>query len=503
MDIHVSSAAPLELKTPCLILGIHESRRPSPAILALNAHLAGAISRAFRDREFRGKAGEKLLLHPPDLPAERILLLGLGPARERKFDLRRELAGAAAFLHERGLRACALDLASLPARQLPVSDLAQLAGEAVILAGYHFRRYRSQDREKPLPAPLKLTLRVPRRDQVKEAKAGAVVAEAICQGVILARDLVNEPGNVKSPEELARRARKLAEETSLDCTVLDRPELEREGFGALLGVAQGSVREPRLIVLEYRGAGETQQPIALIGKGVVFDAGGISLKPAEKMDEMKMDMAGGAAVFGTLSAAARLQLPVNLVGLVPAVENLPSGSAIRPGDILTSLSGKTIEVLNTDAEGRLILADTLTYAKRFAPRAVIDIATLTGACIIALGHEASAVLGNHDGLIRALGNAGERCGERLWQLPLWEEYAKLLKSEVADLKNTAGRPAGTITAAAFLRAFAEDFSWAHLDIAGTAWEEKGVPGRTQGGTGVGVRLLIQYLRDGLHPAKTS
>ena len=502
MDIHVSSGAPLALKTPCLIIGIPESQRPSPSTLALDAHLAGAISRAFRDREFRGKAGEKLLLHPPALPAERLLLLGLGSTGKGGADLRRELTEAAAFLQERGLRACALDLSCLPARQLTLGELAQLAGEAVILAGYRFHRYRTQDREHPTAAPLKLTLRVSRRDQVKEAKAGAAVAEAICRGVTLARDLVNEPGNAKSPEELARRARELAEETGLGCTVLDRRELEREGFGALLGVAQGSVREPRLIVIEYRGAGEDQQPIALIGKGVVFDAGGISLKPAEKMDEMKMDMAGGAAVLGVLSAAARLQLPVNLVGLIPAVENLPSGSAIRPGDILTSLSGKTIEVLNTDAEGRLILADTLTYAKRFAPRAVIDIATLTGACIIALGHEASAVLGNHDGLIRALINAGERCGERLWQLPLWEEHAKLLKSEVADLKNTAGRPAGTITAAAFLRAFAEEFSWAHLDIAGTAWEEKGAPGRPQGGTGVGVRLLVQYLRDGLRPATT-
>lgn len=500
MDIHVSSGAPLELKTPCLIIGIHESHRPSLAMLELDSHLAGAITRAFRDREFRAKAGEKLLLHPPALPAERLLLLGLGPTDKGGVNLRRELAGAAAFLQERGLRACALDLSSLPARRLTLGELAQLAGEAVILAGYRFVRYRSPDREHPAPSPLKLTLRVPRRDQVKEARAGAAVAEAICRGVILARDLVNEPGNVKSPEELARRARELAEETGLRCSVLDRRELEKEGFGALLGVAQGSVREPRLIILEYRGAEEEQRPIALIGKGVVFDAGGISLKPAERMDEMKMDMAGGAAVFGTLSAAARLKLPVNLVGLVPAVENLPSGSAIRPGDILTSLSGKTIEVLNTDAEGRMILADTLTYAKRFAPRAVIDIATLTGACIVALGHEASAVLGNHEGLARALRNAGERCGERLWQLPLWDEHAKLLKSEVADLKNTAGRPAGTITAAAFLRAFAEDFSWAHLDIAGTAWEEKGTPGRPQGGTGVGVRLLIQYLRDGLRPA---
>ncbi|MBE0598632.1 MAG: leucyl aminopeptidase, partial [Desulfuromonadales bacterium] len=278
------------------------------------------------------------------------------------------------------------------------------------------------------------------------------------------------------------------------CTVLEKAELEREGMGALLGVAQGSVREPRLIVLEYRGGSNDARPVALIGKGVVFDAGGISLKPAEKMDEMKMDMAGAATVLGTLLSAALLKLPVNLVGIIPAVENLPSGSAMRPGDVLTSMSGRTIEILNTDAEGRLILADALTFARRFEPRLVIDLATLTGACIIALGHHATAVLGNHDGLIRQLIRAGERSGERLWQLPLWDDYATQIKSELADVRNTGGRPAGTITAAAFLQKFAGDFTWAHLDIAGTAWEEKGRPYTPKGGTGVGVRLLIEYLK---------
>jgi leucyl aminopeptidase len=312
--------------------------------------------------------------------------------------------------------------------------------------------------------------------------------------VNLARDLVNEPGNVKSPEWLAGQAAAAAAGGGFSCTVLERAELAREGCGALLGVAQGSVREPRLIVLEYRGGAEGAAPVALVGKGVVFDAGGISLKPAEKMDEMKMDMAGGAAVIATCLAAALLKLPVNLVGVVPAVENLPSGSAIRPGDILTSLSGQTIEVLNTDAEGRLILADALTYARRFEPQLVIDLATLTGACIIALGSQASAVLGNNDALVRQLLKAGESSGERLWQLPLWDEYAELIKSEVADVKNSGGRPAGTITAAAFLQKFAGEYKWAHLDIAGTAWEEKGRPCVPRGASGVGVRLLLEFLR---------
>jgi leucyl aminopeptidase len=320
-------------------------------------------------------------------------------------------------------------------------------------------------------------------------KAGYIV-----EGVTLARNLVNEPGNIKSPAYLASQARELAEQVGIKCEILDQDQLAALGFGALLGVAQGSTRTPKLITLEYNGGNHDAQPIVLVGKGVVFDAGGISLKPAEKMDEMKMDMAGGAVVLGVLKAAALLKLPVNLVGIVPAVENLPSGSAYRPGDILTSLSGKTIEVLNTDAEGRLILADALTYAARYRPRVVIDLATLTGACIIALGHHAAAVLGNHDGLIRQLILAGENSGEKLWQLPLWQEYATQLKSHVADMKNIGGRPAGTITAAAFLQKFADNYTWAHIDIAGTAWEEKGQPYTPKGGTGFGVRLLLDYLQ---------
>jgi leucyl aminopeptidase len=286
----------------------------------------------------------------------------------------------------------------------------------------------------------------------------------------------------------------MAEQAGITAKLLDRRELERQGFGAMLGVAQGSERDPYLIVLEYRGGAEDEKPIALVGKGVVFDSGGISLKPGEKMDEMKMDMGGAATVLGTMQAAAQLNLPINLVAVVPAVENMPSGTAIRPGDILTSLSGKTIEVLNTDAEGRLILADALTYVGRYQPRFVIDLATLTGACIIALGHQAAAVLGNHDGLIRQLLKAGERSGERFWQLPLWEEYAGQIKSDFADVKNTGGRAAGTITAAAFLQAFADQYKWAHLDIAGMAWEEQGKAGQPKGGTGFGVRALVEYLR---------
>jgi leucyl aminopeptidase len=499
MDLKVKRGEPLKQKTPCLVLSALEGKLRTPLLKELDQVLEGALTRAVRDKEFSGKQKETLLLHPGKrLPAERVLLVGLGKEKGAGLERLRQAAGTAAnFLQNRKVTSFVFDLPSLPLRRISPQDLAHGITEGIILASYRFDRYRTEKREE-LPPPLQESwLLVEKQAQVNDMEQGIARALAICRGVMLARDLVNMPGNVKSPDFLAQQARAIAEETGLKCTVLEQKELEEEGLGAMLGVAQGSVREPRLIILEYRGGNSDARPVALIGKGVVFDAGGISLKPAEKMDEMKMDMGGGATVLGTMLAASLLKLPVNLVGIVPAVENLPSGSAIRPGDILTSLSGRTIEVLNTDAEGRLILADALTYAKRFDPRVAIDLATLTGACVIALGHHATAILGNHEGLIRQLISAGEQTGERLWQLPLWEDYAAQIKSDIADVKNIGGRPAGTITAAAFLQTFAEEFTWAHLDIAGTAWEEKGRPYTPKGGTGVGVRLLVHYLRQSM------
>ncbi|AMV71065.1 leucyl aminopeptidase [Desulfuromonas carbonis] len=497
MEILVKHGDSLKQKTPCLVMGVWEGRLRTPPLRELDTRLDGALSRAFRDGEFSGRQRETLLLYPgAALPAERLLLVGLGKDGRRadREGLRQALGAATGLLLGRRISRFSIDAASFSVRRLEGALLGQTLAEGVELGAYRFDHFRTE-KSAELPPPLDEVRFVATTPAAgRELSAGMTVGRAICRGVCLARDLVNQPGNIKSPDYLARRAREIAEEVGLHCEILERPELEALGMGALLGVAQGSIREARLIVLQYRGGLDEARPVALVGKGVVFDAGGISLKPAEKMDEMKMDMAGGAAVLGTLLAAALLKLPVNLVGVIPAVENLPSGSAIRPGDILTSLSGRTIEIMNTDAEGRLILADALTYVRRFEPRVVIDLATLTGACIIALGHHASAVLGNHDGLVRQLLKAGETSGERLWQLPLWSDYGAQIKSEVADVKNTGGRPAGTITAAAFLEKFAEGLTWAHLDIAGTAWEEKGRPGTPKGGTGVGVRLLIEYLR---------
>ncbi|MCD6187318.1 MAG: leucyl aminopeptidase, partial [Desulfuromusa sp.] len=400
----------------------------------------------------------------------------------------------AKLLAEKQLDSFLLALPQISMKKADLGDRIQAIAEGVLLADYRYDRYLPKDRPGQPVALKQVELLIAAGESTAVAKAAVVEAEAIISGVCFARDLVNAPGNLKSPEYLAMQAVAMAEQVGIRAKLLDRRELERQGFGALLGVAQGSAQQPYLIVLEYRGGNEADQPIALVGKGVTFDSGGISLKPSEKMDEMKMDMGGAATVLGTMQAAAKMKLPLNLVAVVPAVENMPSGTAIRPGDILTSLSGKTIEVLNTDAEGRLILADALTYVGRYQPRVVIDLATLTGACIIALGNQAAAVLGNHDGLIRQLLKAGERSGERFWQLPLWDEYAALIKSDFADVKNTGGRAAGTITAAAFLQQFADKYKWAHLDIAGMAWAEQGKAGQPKGGTGFGVRALIEYLR---------
>jgi len=496
MEFKIKRGDLLRQKTACLVVGAFEGRLKTPALRELDAAFGGRLMRSIRTKEFSGADGELLLLHAEvGVPCERLLVVGLG--REKDFTLnrlRRVTSAATRFLIERKTATFLLALSQVTVKGSSFAQRLQAVGEGVLLADYRFDQYLDEKKRSRTIALGTIEVWIDADESRNEADAALTSAQAVCAGVCFARDLVNQPGNCKSPQYLAQQAVEMAEREGLRATLLKKSELETEGFGGVLGVAQGSSREPVMIVLEYRGDTEGARPIALVGKGVVFDSGGISLKPSEKMDEMKMDMGGAAAVLGSLLAAARLQLPVNLVGIVPAVENMPSGTAIRPGDILTLLSGKTVEVLNTDAEGRLILADALTYAKRYEPRVMIDFATLTGACIVALGHQASAVLGQHDGLIRQLIKAGERSGERLWQLPLWEDYATMLKSDFADLKNIGGRAAGTITAAAFLQHFAGEQPWAHIDIAGTAWEEKGAPGSPRGGTGVGVRMLIEYLR---------
>ncbi len=496
MKITVKKGDALKQKTTCLVLGVFSGKTKEEQLLKVDQQLDGALKRATKSKEFSGNKDEVLLLHGGSKAlAERILLVGLG--KEGDFSLRtlRQISSRVArLLAEKQLDSFLLALPQISMKKAALGDRIQAIAEGVLLADYRYDRYLPKDQPGQPAAMDRVVLLISAGDNIAAAKEAVSAAEAITSGVCFARDLVNAPGSLKSPEYLAMQAVAMAEQVGIRAKLLDRRELERQGFGALLGVAQGSEQQPYLIVLEYRGGNDADQPIALVGKGVTFDSGGISLKPSEKMDEMKMDMGGAATVLGTMQAAAEMKLPLNLVAVVPAVENMPSGTAIRPGDILTSLSGKTIEVLNTDAEGRLILADALTYVGRYQPHVVIDLATLTGACIIALGNQAAAVLGNHDGLIRQLLKAGERSGERFWQLPLWDEYAALIKSDFADVKNTGGRAAGTITAAAFLQQFADKYKWAHLDIAGMAWAEQGKAGQPKGGTGFGVRALIEYLR---------
>ena len=496
MDIKIRKASPLKIKTSCMVIGVCEKSFSKPLLKELDQKLGGLVRKAQRSGEFSAKVDEQILFQPAGhLPAERVLLVGLGPAEEITAEKVRRAAGQAIQLvAEKKFGQMALALPDSIKGNL-FATLVEAAAEGLLLASYRYDQFLDEKIKALRKLPKTVALVIDAEEDQKSSEAAVAKAQMLCQAVFLTRDLVNTPGNIKSPDFLAEQARAAADKSTLTCKVLGKQELAREGCGALLGVAQGSAREPRLIILQHNGGRKGQAPVALVGKGVTFDSGGISLKPAEKMDEMKMDMGGGAAVIGTMLAASLLALPVNLVGIIPAAENMPSATAYRPGDILTSLSGQTIEVLNTDAEGRLILADALTYAKRYQPKLVIDLATLTGACIIALGHHATAVLGNDQKLVQSLLNAGEKSGERLWQLPLWDDYDQLIKSNVADVKNTGGRPAGTITAAAFLKKFANDFRWAHLDIAGTAWRDQDRPYIPKGGTGVGVRLLIEFLRD--------
>jgi leucyl aminopeptidase len=440
-------------------------------------------------RVFSAKADEVLFLPPRVTGEAGLILSGLGKDPDAA-QWRQAGARIGAQLKEKKIDKIEVNTALMP--EAGAGTEVEWFLEGCILELYTFDKYKS----KPEQAPARIAITIHAATEAQSAKLKQALEErmTILQGTALARDLVNEPSNVKTPEFLACTAWEQSQSNGIKTTILGRNSLEQAGLHALLAVAQGSSADPRLIVMEYQGGAAGEAPVALVGKAVTFDSGGISLKPGEGMEQMKMDMAGGAAVMATLISAARLQLPLNIVGVIPAVENMPSGTAQRPGDVVRSAAGKSIEVINTDAEGRLILADALHWVGSKNPRAVIDIATLTGACIIALGHHTAAVLGSDAELVQDLIRAGDDCGEHLWELPLRKEYAKQIESSVADLKNVGGRPAGTITAAAFLQHFAPECPWAHVDIAGTAWNEKGSPGKPAGGTGFGVRVLLEYLQ---------
>ncbi|MCU0975908.1 MAG: leucyl aminopeptidase [Steroidobacteraceae bacterium] len=491
MEFHATTAPAGAQRTGCAVVGVYEGGELSAAAQALDAAAGGLISRVIRRGDFSGKAGESLPI--ADLgggKVERALLVGLGPRKEySRKSLRRAATAAAEWLKKSGARDAVLYVAGEQPAGVDAYHASRLSALAVASAFYRIPDLKS-GKKPPAPKLAKLGVAINERGEAALARRGLAEAGGIARGMALSRDLANLPANVCTPTYLATRARGLARtHRTLRVRILEARDMKRLGMGSLLSVTQGSDQPPKLIVLEYRGGKAGRAPVALVGKGVTFDTGGISLKQPPGMDEMKFDMSGAASVFGAIEAIASMKAPVNVVGIVPACENMPSGRATKPGDVFTSMSGKTIEVLNTDAEGRLILCDAITYARRYKPRAVVDIATLTGACVIALGAHYSGLFSPDAGLRRELEHAGERTDDPAWPMPVAEEYADLLKSNFADLANVAGREAGAITAACFLWRFADGLRWAHLDVAGTAY----LTGARKGSTGRPVPLLVDWL----------
>ncbi len=490
MEFSIKSGSPEKQRSACVVVGVFESRKLTlPAELLDNAS-GGYIADIVRRGDMEGKAGSTLLLHNvPSTLCDRILLVGLGKGKEfREKEFANAIRTAVKVLNETGAFDATLFLTELQVRKHSITWRVRQTVIAALDATYKFDQFKSKKEE--IRRPLrKLTISVERRNELAPAEEGMHQGLAIAEGIALTKTLGNLPPNICHPTYLAEQARTMAKAFKLDCEILERDDMEKLGMHSLLAVARGSHQPPKLIVLGYKGAKASDKPIVLVGKGVTFDTGGISLKPGADMDEMKYDMCGAASVLGTLQAVARMALPINLTVIVPATENMPGGNATRPGDIVTSMSGQTIEILNTDAEGRLILCDALTYAERFDPDTLIDVATLTGACVVALGGVATGLFANKDGLARDLQDAGEEANDRAWHMPLWDEYQELLKSPFADMANIGGRYGGAISAACFLSRFTRKFDWAHLDIAGTAWKS----GADKGATGRPVPLLTHYL----------
>ena len=490
MEFHIKSRSPEKQRSACLVAGVHESRKLTPAAQAIDDASENYLSTLLRKGDMDGKIGQSLLLHNvPGIPAERLLLIGCGKASDlddRQY--RKIMVNSIKQVKQTGALEAVSFLPDLDVKDRDYRWKIQYAIQFIDHELYQFKDFKSAKKESKKTLR-KITLVVP-RGELGQCESALSRGVALAKGVKLTRDLANRPANACTPTYLAEQAEELGNEfPSVEVTVVEEQEMEELGMNSLLSVSQGSAQPAKLIIFRYQGAGNSSKPVALVGKGVTFDTGGISIKPSSAMDEMKFDMCGAASVFGAVAAVAGMELPINLVGVTPAVENMPSGTATKPGDIFTSMSGQTIEVLNTDAEGRLILCDALTYSERFDPAAVIDIATLTGACVVALGKHATGLLSNHDPLAADLLQAGLTAGDRAWQLPIWDEYEKQLESPFADMANIGGREAGTITAACFLAKFTKKFRWAHLDIAGTAW----VSGKNKCATGRPVPLLVQYL----------
>ena len=490
MEFSIKNGNPGKQRSACVVVGVFETRVLTEAAKTLDKNANGYISDILNNGDMEGKAGSTLLLHKvPNTVCKRVLLVGLGK-KSKLHDKEYRNAVQAAFnaLHETGALDAVLFLIEDPVIKREISWKISHTVIMAMKSVYHPDQLKSKH-EGSKQHLRKVTLSTTSRVDSDIGEKALQWGLATAYGMSLTKDLGNLPPNVCTPSYLAELAMKMAKTYKLKATVLEQKDMERLGMGSLLSVAQGSSQPAKLITLEYWGRKKKEKPVVLVGKGVTFDTGGISLKPAAEMDEMKYDMCGAASVLGTIAAIAQMRLPINVVGIIPATENMPGGNATKPGDIVTSMSGQTIEILNTDAEGRLILCDALTYAERYEPEVVIDIATLTGACVIALGHVASGLLSNNEELAMELLNASEQAADRAWHLPLWDDYQEQLRSNFADMANIGGRAAGTITAACFLSRFTKKYRWAHIDIAGTAWES----GKKKGATGRPVPLLTQFL----------
>lgn len=481
--------------TQCLVVACFEGAKLSASANAINVADAQQLETLLSREQFTGKVGQTLLLLAPQgISAERLLVLGFGALDKNNTisseNFRKALQKIPDALKATPCKEFTLSLGDINVHEQDAEWQARQLTEIIITSQHRSDGLKSKPAEVSF-VPKKITLGFTKA-QVTAANKGIKLGQAIANGVNFARELGNLPGNICTPTYLAQEAKRLARgQTTLSVKVLEEKAMQELGMGSLLSVSAGSDQPAKLIVLEYKNGPKKEAPVALVGKGITFDTGGISLKPGPGMDEMKFDMCGAASVLGTFKTLLELQAPINVVGVIAASENMPNGKATKPGDIVTSMSGLTIEILNTDAEGRLVLCDALTYTERFKPKAVIDIATLTGACVIALGGHASGLFSNNEALSQALLKAGQTANDRAWAMPLWDDYQKQLDSNFADIANIGGREAGSITAACFLSRFTKKFAWAHLDVAGTAW----LSGGAKGATGRPVSLLVQYLLD--------
>ena len=490
MQYNVTQSALNTDKSDCLVVALFENGRMSPSAEAIDDQIGGIIRRMLNQGDISGKVGSSLILHEIDnLSSKRLLLVGCGKqgdTTERQFDT---LISATI----KALNISGADDAISSIAEIKVNDrsLAWKVRQIVTTTENSFYRYtQTKSSKDSAPTINSLTLSADGTADKAALDNAAQQGQAIANGMAMARNLGDLPGNICTPTYLANQAVELGNKHSkMNTTILEEAEMDALGMHSLLSVSRGSREPAKFIIMNYQGAGD-EKPVVLVGKGLTFDAGGISLKPAPGMDEMKYDMCGSASVFGTLSACADLDLPINVIGVIPSSENMPDGDANKPGDVVTSMAGKTIEILNTDAEGRLILCDALTYSERFEPAAIIDIATLTGAIIVALGHQTTGLMANNQGIANEILAASTDSNDKAWQLPIWDEYQPQLDSNFADIGNIGGKGAGSITAACFLSRFTENMNWAHLDIAGTAWKSGG---KDKGATGRPVPLLVQFL----------